>query len=50
MSRISWVIPDAYASTLPVLVGTMAILEEIDPSSAFRVETSGCPVPLSATA
>ena len=45
MSRISWVIPDAKASTFPLLVGTIAMLDEIDPSSAFKVETSGfvCP-------
>ena len=45
MSKISWVIPDAYASTEPLLLGTIAMLEEIDPSSAFSVETIGWSAP-----
>src|ERR1039458_3395210 len=45
MSRISCVSPDAKASASPLLVGTIAMLEEIDPSSAFRVETNGWIVP-----
>src|SRR5664279_89625 len=45
MSRTSWVSPDAYASTVPLVVDTIAMLEEIDPSSAFNVETPGRPMP-----
>src|SRR5664280_2223159 len=45
MSRISCVIPDANASTFPLVLGTIAMLEEIDPSCAFSVETRGWPVP-----
>ena len=41
MSRISCVIPDAYASTFPFVLGTIAMLLVIDPSNAFKVETSG---------
>src|ERR1039458_6070783 len=41
MSRISCVIPDANASTFPLGLGTIAMLLVMDPSSAFKVETSG---------
>ena len=41
MSRISCVIPDAKASTFPLVLGTIAMLLVIEPSSAFKVETSG---------
>src|SRR5664279_4879528 len=43
MSRISCVSPAANASTFPLLLGTIAMLEEIDPSCAFSVETRGRP-------
>jgi|BarGraIncu00222A_1022003.scaffolds.fasta_scaffold06675_5 hypothetical protein len=44
MSRISCVMPDAYASILPLLVGTTAMFEVIAPSIAFSVETTGWPL------
>ena len=46
MSRINWVSPEpAYASTFPLVLGTMAMLLVRDPSKAFSVETTGWPVP-----
>ena len=45
MSRISCVIPEAKASAFPFVLGTIAMLEEIDPSNAFSVETKGWVVP-----
>src|ERR1039458_279966 len=41
MSRINCVIPEAYASTFPLVLGTIAMLLVMEPSSAFKVETSG---------
>ena len=41
MSRTNCVIPFAKASTLPLVLGTIAMLLAIDPSEAFKVET-GC--------
>src|ERR1035441_4446324 len=46
MSRISCVIPDANASTFPLVLGTIAMLLVIEPSSAFKVETSGFGFPI----
>src|ERR1017187_8431945 len=45
MSRISCVIPDAKASTFPLVLGTIAMLLVMEPYRAFKVETSGfvCP-------
>ena len=37
MSRISWVIPDAKASTFPLLVGTMAMLLVMDVVRKYSV-------------
>jgi hypothetical protein len=42
MSRISCVELDENASIDPFVVGTMAMLEAITPSSAFSVDTTGC--------
>ena len=41
MSRISWVELEEKASMFPLLVGTMAMLEVMAPSVAFKVETVG---------
>ena len=41
MSRTNCVIPFAKASTLPLVLGTIAMLLETDPSCAFKVETVG---------
>src|SRR5664280_666362 len=46
MSRISCVDPNAYASTFPLVLATIAMLEVIQPSIAFSVENGrGLPVP-----
>jgi len=45
MSRISCVALDENASIDPFVVGTIAILEAITPSSAFSVDTTGCALP-----
>src|SRR5580693_5777761 len=42
MSRINWVVPEAKASILPLMLGTTAMFEVVNPSRAFRVETTGC--------
>jgi len=41
MSSTNWVMPEAYASILPLTLGTMAMFEVIHPSAAFSVETTG---------
>ena len=41
MSSTNWVMPEAYASILPLTFGTMAMFEVIHPSAAFSVETTG---------
>src|SRR5664279_1736899 len=41
MSSTNWVVPEANASIQPFVVGTIAMLLVMDPSKAFKVETSG---------
>src|SRR5580698_10554963 len=45
MSKINCVSPAAYASMEPLLVGTIAMFDVIQPSGAFSVDTTGwfCP-------
>ena len=41
MSKINCVSPAAYASMEPLLVGTIAMFDVIQPSGAFSVDTTG---------
>ena len=41
MSRISCVVPDAYASIEPLLMETIAMFEVIIPSNVFEIAARG---------